>query len=102
MGDEAEVAFPEDYALSQNYPNPFNPETFISFQLPEAGHAVLRIFNVSGQEIRTLANGKYEAGYHSVRWDGRDLSGNSVSSGVYIYQLQAGTFIEVKKMSLLR
>ncbi len=102
MGDEAEVAFPEDYALSQNYPNPFNPETFISFQLPETGHAVLRIFNVSGQEIRTLANGKYEAGYHSVRWDGRDWSGNSVSSGVYIYQLQAGSFIEVKKMSLLR
>ena len=99
---EAEKRIPENYALFQNHPNPFNPETEIRFQLPEASRVILRIFNTVGQEIRTLANTQYEAGFHSVRWDSKDNGGNSVSSGVYLYQLQAGNFTQVKKMSLLR
>ncbi len=93
---------PERFALLQNHPNPFNPETEIRFQLPEASHVVVRIFNTLGQEIRTLTDAQYVAGYHSVRWDGKDNHGNPVSSGVYLYQLRAGTFSQVKKMSLLR
>jgi len=95
-------SLPESYALEQNYPNPFNPETDIRFQLPAASHVVINIFNALGQEIRTLVDGQYEAGSHSVRWDGKDKNGTPVSSGVYLYQLQAGTFSQVKKMSLLR
>ncbi|TDJ01615.1 MAG: T9SS type A sorting domain-containing protein [Caldithrix sp.] len=101
-GEVSEVALPEKYALLQNYPNPFNPETQIRFELPEAGHVVVRIYNTLGQEVRTLADAPYKAGYHNLRWDGQDRNGNAVSSGVYLYQLQAGEFQQVKKMSLLR
>ncbi len=100
---------PSTYALFQNFPNPFNPSTEIRFQLPEASHVTVRIFNALGQEIRRLEERQYEAGMHSVRWDGTDNAGNPVSSGVYIYQLQAvdplngtGKFSQVKKMNLLR
>jgi hypothetical protein len=97
-----EAGIPEDYGLLQNYPNPFNPETEIRFQLPEAGQVMVKIFNINGEEIRTLLNGQYEAGYHRVRWDGKDKNGNAVASGVYLYELRAGSFSQVRKMSLLR
>jgi hypothetical protein len=93
---------PEDYALEQNYPNPFNPETLIRFQLPEAGQVVVRVLNPLGQEVKSLANGPYEAGYHHVMWDGRNNNGAPVASGVYLYQLQTARFSQVKKMILLR
>lgn len=93
---------PNVFDLSQNYPNPFNPETEIRFQLPKANHVVVKIFNAMGQEIRVLVNANFEAGYHSARWDGKDVTGIPVSSGVYLYQLQAGNFSQVKRMSLLR
>jgi len=92
---------PNRYTLEQNYPNPFNPETEIRFQLPESSLVTMRIFNVRGQEIRTLVNAQYEAGYHSVRWDGKDGGGRPAASGIYLYQMQVGNFSEVKKMSLV-
>ncbi len=95
-------AIPEEFALLQNYPNPFNPETEIRFALPQASHVVVKIYNLLGEEILTLVDEQREAGYHKVRWDGRDKNGKLVASGVYLCQLQAGTFNEVKKMSLLR
>jgi alpha-amylase len=110
----AQPQTPEHFALEQNYPNPFlsgakspalsggNPETEIRFQLPEASHVVVKIFNTLGKEIRTLVNASYQPGYHNVRWDGKDENGNPVASGVYFYQLQAGNFSQMKKMSLLR
>jgi WD40 repeat protein len=97
-----ETILPEGYTLEQNYPNPFNPETEIRFALPEAGQVTVKIFNATGQEVRTLVNGQYEAGVHSVSWNGRDNNGHAVASGVYLYQLQAGSFKQVRKMSLLR
>ncbi|MCI0553950.1 MAG: T9SS type A sorting domain-containing protein [Anaerolineae bacterium] len=99
---EAEAGIPEGYALLQNYPNPFNPETEIRFQLLEASHVVVKIFNTVGEEIRTLVEAEYEAGYHRVRWDGKDKNGHPVASGIYLYQLLAGNFSQVRKMSLLR
>jgi len=96
------IALPQRFALEQNYPNPFNPETEIRFQLPEATHVVVKIFNTLGEEIRTLADGLYEAGYHNLRWDGKDKNGNPLSSGVYLYQLRAKTFSQIKKMILLQ
>lgn len=91
-----------DYQLEQNYPNPFNPETEIRFALPEASQVVVSIFNVLGEKIRTLVNASYEAGYHSILWDGKDEYGDPVASGVYLYQLRAGEFSQVMKMSLVR
>jgi hypothetical protein len=99
---EANTGIPEDFALSQNYPNPFNPETEIRFQLPQASHVVMKIYNLLGEEIRTLVDKQHEAGYHNVRWDGKDKNGNAMASGVYLYQLRAGSFSQVQKMNLLR
>ncbi len=93
---------PSNFELFQNLPNPFNPETLIRFQLPQTRHVVLKIFNTIGQEIRTLADVPYEAGYHSIKWDGKNNNGTPASSGIYFYKLQAGTFSLVKKMSLLK
>ena len=99
MPDEV---LPSSFALFQNHPNPFNPETEIRFGLPESNHVVIKVFNSLGQEVRTLADRPYEPGNHSVRWDGKDTNGTPVSSGVYLYQIEAGTFSQVKQMSLMR
>ncbi|MCH8127664.1 T9SS type A sorting domain-containing protein, partial [candidate division KSB1 bacterium] len=70
--------------------------------IPEAGYVVLKIYSILGQKIRVLTEAYYEAGYHSLRWDARDNAGNPVPSGVYLYQLRAGEFSQVRKMSLMR
>ena len=93
---------PDHFALHQNFPNPFNPETEISFQLPRAEHVVLRIFNTLGQVVRTLIDADYNAGFHTVSWNGKDNDSKAVSSGVYLYQITADSYSHVKKMSLLR
>lgn len=94
---ERQTEVPDDYALAQNYPNPFNPATEIVFSLPTAQKVALRIFNVSGQEVATLINGKLKAGEHKVKWNAEGLP-----SGVYLYRLEAGNHTAVKKMTLLR
>ena len=99
---EDENMLPKKFELYQNYPNPFNPETIIQFQLPEASHVELKIFNMLGEEVRTLVNSQYQAGHHTIKWDGTDGNGNSVSNGVYLYRIQAGSFSKIMKMSLLR
>ena len=101
VGQE-DLQSPSSFTLLQNYPNPFNPETEIRFQLPEAGQVMVRIFNIRGQEIRTLVNAQYRAGSYSVRYDGKDEAGNPVASGVYLYQLLKGKFSAVKKMIIVR
>ncbi len=97
-----ETKLPTEYTLNQNYPNPFNPETKIDFHLPVASDVSIRIFNALGQEVRTLVNQVYPGGVHRAVWNASDNSGNKVSSGVYIYQIKAGKFMQVKKMLLLR
>jgi len=88
---------PESYQLSQNYPNPFNPVTTISFSLPIPTQVKLNVYNTLGQKIKSLADGRYEAGNHIVEWDG-----SNVSSGVYFYKLEAGEFTETRKMVLMK
>jgi PKD repeat protein len=93
---------PERYSLSQNYPNPFNPNTIISFELPKAGNVELSVYNLLGQKVATLVNSYHDAGIYETEWDGTDDSGNRVSSGVYLYRLNAGDFVETKKMILTK
>jgi hypothetical protein len=85
------------FRLYQNHPNPFNPSTTITYDLPARSHVTLKVFNVLGEEIATLVNGNVEAGWHQVQWNADRLS-----SGVYFYRLQAGKFVENRKMILLR
>ena len=93
---------PQKFALEQNYPNPFNPETSISWQLAKSNEVQLKVFNLLGQEVRTLVNEQQGAGYHSVVWDGRDDAGNPVASGIYLYRIQAGDLVSIRKMVLLK
>ena len=85
------------FALSQNYPNPFNPTTMIDYQLPINSHVVLKVFDVLGREVKTLVNGRQNAGNHAVAFDGSRLP-----SGVYFYRLQAGSYSSTKKLLLLK
>ena len=75
---------PDEFIVHQNFPNPFNPETEIRFALTRVSHVLINIYNTLGQQIDTLIDTQYAAGFHSVRWDGKDRNGNPVSSGVYI------------------
>lgn len=93
---------PVEFELAQNFPNPFNPETTIHFQLPEASHVTIKIYNVLGKEIKILIDDRYAAGNHVATWNGKDHAGNDVSSGIYFYEIKAGTFNKVMKMSLSR
>jgi len=93
---------PDRISLSQNYPNPFNPSTTIQFGLPNSGHARIEVFNMLGQRVRLVADSYYNAGYHSVIWDGKSDSGDNVSSGVYYYRLTTEKFGISKKLTMLK
>lgn len=93
---------PQRFALEQNAPNPFNPLTTIRFALPKAGDVTLAVYNVNGQRVRTLVSGHQSAGLKSVLWDGRNDLGESVTSGVYLYRLEADEFGATRKMVLLK
>lgn len=93
---------PTTYNLSQNYPNPFNAGTVISYQVPSAGDVSIVVYNVSGQVVRVLYQGQREQGQYNATWDGTDNSGNRVSSGIYLYRINAGTFTASRKMVLVK
>jgi photosystem II stability/assembly factor-like uncharacterized protein len=102
-------AIPVEYALAQNYPNPFNPTTSIRYQLPVDSRVTLKIFNVVGQEIKTLVNSIQSAGYKSAQWNGTDNAMTSVPSGLYFYRIEATEidnpdhhFTQVKKMMMMK
>ena len=98
-----DVVIPKVYALYQNVPNPFNPETVIRYDVPAGGgNVTLRVFDVSGKLVRTLVYGVEPAGERTVQWNGRNEKGEQVSTGVYFYRLEAGSFTERKKMVLLK
>jgi hypothetical protein len=96
------TAMPTIYSLHQNYPNPFNPETTIRYGIPEAGNVKLTIYSIDGQLVKELDHGFKEAGYHKVIWNGINDGGESISSGIYIYRMEAGKFSDVRKMVFLK
>lgn len=99
---KVETNAPKSFALYQNHPNPFNPETIIRYQFPQESEVSLTIYNLKGQEIRTLVDEKKQAGFYNIAWKGKDNAGRQVASGVYIYRIQIGDFTGVKKLTLLR
>ncbi len=88
---------PQVYTLGQNYPNPFNPLTVIKYQLPRSDQVKLSVYDILGRELKVLVNKEQQAGYYQVEFDARNLA-----SGIYIYSLQTGRFVSVKKMIVIR
>ena len=88
---------PGDYSLSQNYPNPFNPSTQIKFNLPSSSNVKLTIYDITGRKVKELVNQDLAAGVHTV-----DFDASNIASGVYFYRIQAGSFVQSKKMILMK
>jgi len=93
---------PEVFVLRQNYPNPFNPVTTLRYNLPEQTTVNIIIYDMLGRMITQLVSAKQEPGYRSVQWNATDSFGNPVSAGIYLYQIQAGEFVQTRKMVLLK
>jgi hypothetical protein len=93
---------PLEFALNQNYPNPFNPTTRITFSIPEQADVTLEIFDITGRKVATLLNEALTTGTYHVTWDGRNHSGLSVSSGIYLYTIRANNFMETKRMVFVK
>jgi hypothetical protein len=94
---EVEIVTLNNFELSQNYPNPFNPTTSIRFNIPEAGNVKLAVYNLLGQEVKTLVNGFRTAGSYTVNFDASNLS-----SGIYLYKIEMNNFTQTRKMTLLK
>ena len=94
VGSESE---PYAFALDQNYPNPFNPSTTINFSIMKSSNVTLTVYNILGQKVVTLVNGHLDAGAHSVQFNAVKLA-----TGVYIYRLEAGSYVAQKKLMLLK
>lgn len=93
---------PKTFALAQNFPNPFNPSTKITFDVPKKAHVNLVIYNVLGQQVRTLVNKELDANSYSVTWEGNNDSGVKVASGMYFYKLISADFVKSRKMMLVK
>jgi len=100
--NEDAPSIPSSFVLQQNYPNPFNPTTVINYQLKVAGNVKLTIYNQLGEEVRSLVNAKQAPSYYQIEWNGLNNSGERVTSGIYLYRLEADTIIQTRKMLLLR
>ena len=98
----AEELLPGSFSLHQNYPNPFNPSTTIDYEIPKLSKVGLHIYNVLGQHVARLLNEEQAPGRYSLVWNGQTDEGPQVSGGVYFYRLQAGSFVETKKLILLK
>ncbi|PIS27278.1 MAG: hypothetical protein COT43_11310, partial [Candidatus Marinimicrobia bacterium CG08_land_8_20_14_0_20_45_22] len=101
--EEEKGSVSKNFRLNQNFPNPFNPTTQIRFAVPERSDATLTIYNALGQMVNKVAFTNLSNGVYSYFWDGKDMRGNNVASGVYLYELRAGDkFRDLKKMVLLK
>ena len=96
------VALPDSPQLAQNAPNPFNSQTTLAYFLPAAGLVRLEVFSLTGQRVAVLLHGPQQAGFHQLRWDGRDDAGRSVASGLYLYRMVTDETVLTRKLMLLR
>ena len=93
---------PDEFSLKQNYPNPFNPVTTIVYDLADEVSVRISVYNMLGQLVGELVNEAQLSGRYNVQWNGLDISGVPVSSGVYIYRIEAGSYTDMKKMLLVK
>ena len=100
--DDGENPVPMSFSIDQNYPNPFNPSTMISFSLPGNGQVNLAVFDLLGRKVKDLISSDLDAGRHEIEWDGTDMKGDEVASGIYLYRLESGDSRQIKMMTLLR
>ena len=100
--DNRSETFPQGFALEQNFPNPFNPVTTLRYDLPENSYVNVTVYDMLGRQVRTLVNTTQDAGFRSVIWNATNDYGKPVSAGIYLYQIQAGKFVQTKKMVLLK
>ena len=100
--DNRNETFPQGFALEQNFPNPFNPVTTLRYDLPENSYVNVTVYDMLGRQVRTLVNTTQDAGFRSVIWNATNDYGKPVSAGIYLYQIQAGEFVQTKKMVLLK
>ena len=100
--DEVNNIHPRDLNLQQNYPNPFNPETRIDYQIFSSGYTTLTIFNIRGENVKTIFKGTTSIGNYSIFWDGTDDFGKLLPSGHYFYQLKNNEIIDTKRMVFLK
>lgn len=99
---ENQYIIPSAYSLEQNFPNPFNPQTNINYSIPEPAYVKLCIYDINGTLVKTLYEGNQSVGRYQTIWDGENSSGMKVGSGVYFYRIQANSFIQTRKMILLK
>jgi flagellar hook assembly protein FlgD len=93
---------PRTYVLFPAFPNPFNPQTTVSFFLPEESKVRLRVYDLLGRPVRNLSAGRLSAGYHTLTWKGRNEFGRTVAAGVYLLEMRAQDFRQVRKLLLLK
>jgi FlgD Ig-like domain len=100
--DVEDEELPDSYDLKQNYPNPFNPSTRIEYDISNPAMVRILVFDVLGRVVNILVNEQVTAGRHAVTWDGRDLSGVPVASGLYLYRMEAGKSVMTNKMVFIK
>jgi CSLREA domain-containing protein len=98
FGDELPLAF----GLEQNFPNPFNPQTEIVFHVPEASFVSIVVYDLLGREMSRLVDGSVDAGFHRVSWDGTNHAGRALASGIYLYRMEAGAFVQTRRMTFMK
>jgi len=102
LGIDGSGVLPTEYAVHQNYPNPFNPVTTLRYDLPEQAHVKIIVYDMLGRKVGTILDQTQDPGFKSLVWDATNDYGKPVSAGIYLYQIQAGEFMQTKKMVLLK
>ncbi len=110
IGSENAPLTADRFQLGQNHPNPFNPSTQFDYSVPVESNVVIKVYNILGQEVRTLVNEKVARGVYTLEWDGKNNLGLAVANGVYMYRIEATgisvgseeVFVETRKMILVR
>ena len=102
LNNHTTTEIPKTYHISQNYPNPFNPSTTVRYELPKDSFVNVTIYDMLGNVVNNLVNTNQSSGYKSIQWDATNNQGEPVSAGVYLYKIQAGDFVDTKKMILLK
>jgi len=99
---ETKPAVPRQFALRQNFPNPFNPATRIRYEIPKDCDVKIAVFNMRGELVKWIVDKHQQSGYYEMIWDSHNNAGQQVASGLYLYRMQAGSYVKTRKMVLMK